>query len=171
MYELAPDEKRTTIMVYSRNKLIHGDLITRQTVKVSILPRMQAFANYLHFLDTQVWLFGGGDPRVLKYSEYFFPMDRMIGLHIAPPDCDPPDFTAGLANRTMTEISMILGVFVVKGQIRISTQVPLAGNLELAHKNWLSVYEADISSPFLPQMPVIHVPFILVKPAEGSFGV
>lgn len=171
MYQLAPDEKTTTVMIYSRNKLIHGELITRQSVKVSILPRMQAFANYLHFLNAQIWLFGGGDPRVLKYAEYFFPMERMIGLHIAPPNCDPPDFTAGLANRAMMDISMILGVFVVKGQIRVSTQVPVAGNLELAYKNWLSMYDADISTPFLAQMPVIHVPLILVRPAEASFGI
>jgi hypothetical protein len=171
MYQLTPDEKTTTVMVYTRNKLVHGDLVTRQTVKVSILPRMQAFANYLHLLNTQIWLFGGGEPRVLKYSEYFFPMDRMIGLHIAPPNCDPPDFTAGLVNRTMMDISMIMGVFVVKGQIRVSTQVPLAGNLELVYKNWLSVYDADISTPFLAKMPIIHVPMILVKPAEASFGI
>jgi hypothetical protein len=171
MFQLAADEKATTVMVYSRNKLVHGDLVTRKTVKVSALPRMQAFANYLHILNSQIWLFGGGEPCVVKYPEYFFPMDRMIGLHIAPPNSDVPDFTAGLANRTMQDISMILGVFVVKGQIRVSTQVPLAGNLELAYKNWLSVYEADVSCPFLAKMPVIHVPLILVKPAEASFGI
>ncbi len=117
MYQLASDEKATTVMVYSSNTLVHGDLVTRQTVKVSILPRMQALANYLHFLKAQIWFFGGGEPRLLNYSEYFFPVDRMVGLHIAPPAFDPPDFTAGLVNRAMSDIGMIMGMFVVKGKI------------------------------------------------------
>jgi hypothetical protein len=171
MYQLAPDEKTTTVMLYSRNKLIHGDLITRQSVRVSILPRMQALTNFLHFLKAQIWFFGAGDPRLLTYTEYFFPVDRMIGLHLAPPACDPLDYEVDLANRAMSDLSMILGMFVVKGKIRVSTQVELAANLELAHKSWLSVYEADISSPFLTQMPVLHVPMLLVSPAQASFGI
>jgi hypothetical protein len=171
MYQLAPDEKTTTVMVYTRNKLIHGDLVTKQSIRVSILPRMQALSNYLHFLNAQIWFFGGGDPRLLKYTEYFFPVERMIALHLAPPASDPLDYEAGVANRAMSDLNMILGVFLLRGKIRVSTQVELAANLELAHKTWLSVYDADISSPFLAQMPVIHVAMLLVSPAQASFGI
>jgi hypothetical protein len=171
MYQLTPDEKTTTVMVYARNKLIHGDLITKQSVRVSILPRMQALSNFLHLLKAQIWFFGGGDPRLLAYEEYFFPVDRMIGLHLAPPAFDPPDYEADLANRGMSDLSMILGVFLVKGKIRVSTQVELGANLEQAYKSWLSVYDADISSPFLAQMPAVHVPMLLVSPGQASFGV
>src|SRR5512135_732832 len=130
MVQPASDEKLTTVMVYSRNKLIHGDLITKQNVRVSILPRMQALSNYLHLFKTEIWFFGGGTPRLLKYAEYFFPVDRMIGLHLAPPASEPLDYEAGLANRAMTDIEMILGVFILKGKIRVSTQVELGANLE-----------------------------------------
>jgi hypothetical protein len=171
MYQLASDEKTTTVMVYSANKLIHGDLITKQNVRVSILPRMQALSNFMHFLKAQIWFFGGGEARLLTYAEYFFPVDRMAGFHLAPPASEPLDYEAGLANRAMSDLNMILGVFLLKGKIRVSTQVELAANLELAHKSWLSVYEADISSPFLPQMPVIHVPMLLVSPARVSFAI
>ena len=171
MYQLASDEKTTTVMVYSRNKLIHGDLISRQAVKVSIMPRMQSLSNYLHFLNAQIWFFGGGDPKLLAYSEYFFPVDRMIGFHLAPPASEPLDYETDVANRAMSDFNMILGVFILKGKIRVSTQVELGANLELAHKTWLSVYDADISSPFLTQMPVIHVPMLLVSPSQASFGI
>ncbi len=170
MYQLAPDEKTTTVMVYSSNKLVHGELITRQSVRVSILPRMQALTNFLHFLKAQIWFFGGGEPRLIKYSEYFFPVDGIIGFHIAPPACDPLDYEQGLLNRSLSDVNMVLGVFLVKGKILVSTQVELAANLELAYKNWLSVYEADISSPFLTQMPVLHVSMLLVRPPQVSFG-
>ena len=170
MYQLAPDEKVTTVMVYSRNKLIHGGLITRQSVRVSILPRMQAFTNFLHFLKAQIWFFGGGEPKLLSFGEYFFPVERMIGLHIAPPAADPLDYEADLANRGMCNVSTTLGVFIVQGKIRVSTQVETGANLELAYKSWLSVYEADVSSPLMPQMPVLHVPMLLIRPSQASFG-
>ena len=170
MVQLTPDEKSTTVMVYSRDRLIHGDLVTRQSVRVSILPRMQALANYLHFFKAQIWFFGGGEPRLLKFEEYFFPVERMIGLHIAPPAADPLDYEAGLVNRGLCDLSMMLGVFMVKGKILASTQVGMGANLEQAYKSWLSVYEAAVSSPLLPQMPVLHVPMLLVRPSEVSFG-
>lgn len=170
MYELAADEKTTTVMVYTHNKLIHGELVTRQSVRVSILPRMQALTNFLHFIKAQVWFLGGGEPKLLDFQEYFFPVERMIGLHIAPPAAEPLDRETGLLNRGMCDLRMMLGVFIVKGKMRVSTQVATGANLELAYKSWLSVYEADISSPLLPKMPVVHVPMMLVRPAEASFG-
>lgn len=170
MRALTVDEKTTTVMVYSSNKLVHGELITRQTLRVSILPRMQALGNYLQFLKAQVWFFGGGEPRVLKYSEYFFPVNEMAGFHVAPPSSEPLDYEDDQANRAMTGIDALLGVFVVKGKLRTSKAVELGGNLELAYKSWLSIYDADICSPFLPQMPVIHVPMLLVSPPLVSFG-
>lgn len=170
MHQLAPDEKTTTVLVYSSNKLIHGDLITKQNVRVSILPRMQALANFLHFLNAQVWFFGGGEPRLLAYADYFFPVERMVGFHVAQPASDPLDYEADQSNRAMCDIGMVMGMFVVQGKIRVSTQVELGANLELASKSWLSVYDARVSSPFLTQMPALNVPFLLVSPVRVSFG-
>jgi hypothetical protein len=171
MYQPAPDEKTTPVMVYSRNKLIHGQLVTKQSVRVSIMPRMQALTNYLHFLKAQIWMFGGGEPRLLSYPEYFFPADRMIGLHMEPPACDPLDYEVGQANRGMSDLTAMLGVFLVKGKIRVSTQVGLGANLELAYRTWLSLYDADISCPFFTQMPAIHVPMLVISPSQASFGI
>ncbi len=171
MVQLSPDEKITTVMAYSQNELVHGELITRQNVRVSILPRMQALTNYLRVLKADIWFFGGGEPKLLKYADYYFPVERMIGFHMAPPACDPLDYEADLANRSMSDINAQLGMFVLKGKIRVSTQVELGANLELAYKSWLSVYEAEIRSLFVPQMPVVHVPMLLVRPARMSFGI
>lgn len=171
MYTLAPDEKATTVMVYSRNKLVHGDLVTKKDVRVSIWPRLQSMPNYLHFLKTEVLFFGGSPPKSLTYDEYFFPSERLIGFHLAPPAVEPLDYDPDVAHRAIVDIDLILGAFMLKGKIRISTQIDLAANLEMSHKTWLSVYDADISNPFLPQMPVIHVPMLLVSPAQVSFGI
>ncbi len=170
MYTLAPDEKATTVMVYSRNKLIRGDLVTKKDVRVSIWPRMQNTGNYIHFLNADVLFFGGEPPKSLTYGEYFFPAERMIGFHLAPPASDPLDYDPEVANRATVDVDMILGAFMLKGKVRTSTQIDFAANLEMSHMTWLSVYDADIMNPFLPKMPTIHVSMLLVNPSQVSFG-
>lgn len=170
MYTLAPDEKTSTVMVYSRNKLIRGDLVTKGNVRVGIWLRTQGVPNYIHMLRAQVLLFGGAPPKSLAYDELFFPTERIIGFHLAPPAADPPDYDSGEVNRTMLDVNLILGVFMLKGKVRISTHADLATSIEMSHAGWLSVYEAEISNPFIPQMPAIKVPMLLVNPKQVSFG-
>jgi hypothetical protein len=170
MYTLAPDEKMTTVMIYSRNKLVHGELVSKENVRVSIWLRTQGVPNYIHVFKPQVLFFGGSPPKSLTYNEYFFPTERIIGFHIAPPAADPPDYDPQEANRTMIDVSLILGAFMLKGRLRISTHTDLATSIEMARTAWLSVYDAEISNPFLPQMPAIHVPMLLVSPAQVSFA-
>ncbi len=177
MYKLARNEKTTSVMVYSRNKLLHGDLVTQKNVRVSIWLRSQNVPHYIHFLNAQAWFFGGEPPKSLEYNEYFFPSERIIGFHLSPPAAgregtaaEPLDYDASVPNRTFLDVECILGAFLLKGRIRVSTQVNLSGNIENMHRTWLSIYDADISSPFLAQMPVIHVPMLLVNPNQVSFG-
>jgi len=170
MYTLAPDEKTTTVMVYSPNKLIHGELVTKQNARVSLLPRT-GMPGYLHFLKTEVLFFGGEPPKSLKYDEYFFPTERIIGFHLSPPASEPLDYDPDEENRIMLDVDMILGAFMLKGKIRTSTHADVVTNLEAAHTTWLSVYFAEIINPFLPQLPAIHVSMLLAKPTQVSFGI
>jgi hypothetical protein len=158
------------VIVYSRNKLIHGDLVTKKEVRINIWLRMQPSPDYLHLVNTAVLFLGGGDPKSLKYNEYFFPVQRILGFHIAPPAEEPLDFDPEEVNRTMLGVNLILGSFILKGLIRVSSNSDLTTMLERTHTNWLSVYDADISNLFLPQMPAIHVSMLLVNPTQVSFG-
>ena len=177
MYKLARDEKTSLVMVYARNKLVRGELVTKQDVRVNIWLRSAGVSNYIHLLNSQVWFFGGEPPKSLEYAEYFLPAGRIIGFHPAPQisnqaaaEQEPLDFDASVPNRSMLEVECILGAFILKGKVRTSTQVDLPTNIEMMHMTWLSVYDAAISSPFLSQMPVIHVPFVLVNPDQVSIG-
>lgn len=169
MYTLASDEKKTTVVLYSRNKLIHGDFVTRKEVYVSVWPRTDMPA-YIHLLNVEVLFFGGTPPKSLNYDQYFFPTDRIIGFHIAPPAAEPLDYDPSVENRALLDVDMILGAFMLRGMIRTSTRTDFAAMLEMAHRTWISIYDAHISSPFLPSMSTIQVPMILVSPAQVSFG-
>lgn len=171
MYTLAPDEKATPVMVYSRTKLIYGDLVTKGNLRVGIWLRMQGVPNYVHLLAARVLLFSGTAPKSFEYKEFFFPAERIIGFHLAPSAASEPlDYDESEVNRTMLDVQLMLGVFTLKGKVRVSTQTDLATSLEVSHMTWLSIYGAEITNPFLPQMPVIRVPMLLVSPAQASFS-
>lgn len=170
MYTLALDEKTTTVVIYARNKLIRGDLVTRKDVRVGLWLRMQDIPNYLHLLNVEVLLLGGPALRNLWYHEYYFPTERVIGFHLAPPAADMLDYDPDEASRSMLDVEIILGAFVLKGKVRLSMQVDFASNLEVMHMTWLSVYAAEVSNLIYPNLPHILVPALLVSPRQASFG-
>ncbi len=170
MYTLAPDEKKSLVMIYTHNSFIRGELVTKENVRVGIWLRTQGVPQYIHLCNAQILFLGGSPIKPASYAELYFPTDQIIGFHLVPPSAEPLDYDPAEANRTMINIDVLVGTFIVKGRMRISTQADLSIALEVAHAAWLSVYDADISNPFLPQMPVIHIPMLLVNPVHVSFG-
>jgi hypothetical protein len=171
MYTLRPDEKATPVILYSRDGLIRGDVVTKQNViRVNIWLRTDGAPKYMHVLKPQAIVFGGTPVKPLSFSELYFPTSQLIGFHTMPPTDEALDYDANEANRMMQEVHVLMGTFVVKGKIRISTQTELGTSLEVARLSWLSVYEAEIVNPYLAQMPPLHVPMMLVNPEHVAFG-
>ena len=169
MKPLAPDEKTALVMMYTHNMLIRGEVVVKESLRVSIWLRTQGVPNYVHLYKPQVILFGGTPPKSLSYSEMFIPTVDVIGFHIAPPEHDPLDYDTSEVNRMMQPLDMVVGSFLLKGKIRISTQTDVATNLDVSRSAWMSIYDADISNPYLPQFSV-QVPMLLVNPSQVSFG-
>ncbi len=171
MYTLAPDEKVTTVMIYTHNSLVRGELVTKLSARVSIWLRMQAQVYYVHIHKPQVLLFGGTQPKALAYEEVYVPISQVIGFHMAPPAEEPPDYEPNEENRALADVNLLMGSFVLKGKVRISTHTDFANSIEVAHAGWLSVYEAEVVNPFVTQLPAIQTPMMLVNPAHVSIGV
>jgi hypothetical protein len=70
----------------------------------------------------------------------------------------------------MQPVDVLVGTFVMRGKIRISTQTDVGSSLEVARISWMSLYDAEITNPYLPQMPVIRVPMVLVNPTHVAFA-
>jgi len=171
MYTLAPDEKITTVMIYTHNALVRGELLTKQSVRVSIWLRMQAQVHYVHVHNAQELVFGGPMTKSFSYDELYLPISQVIGFHIVPPAEEPLDYDPSEPNRTMHNVQLSLGNFSAKGKVRISTHADFAASIEMAHAGWLSIYDAAITTLFVPQFPEFHSPLMLVNPMLVSFGV
>jgi hypothetical protein len=170
MEGLAADEKATLVMVYTHDALLRGEVVTKQTARVSIWPRSPGVPNLIHMFKPSVMLFGGGQPKPYTYTDVFIPTVSLIGFHLAPPNTEPVDYDPGEKNRVLAPLTVMMGTFLIKGSIRISAATSVEVSLEVAYSGWLSIYDAEITNPFLPQMPPIQVPMMLVVPAKVSFG-
>lgn len=171
MYVLRPDEKTAPVMLYAKNSVIRGDAVVKQnTPRVNIWLRTDGAPRYMHILKPQVLVFGGSPPKALSYSEIYFPTTEAIAFHPLPPLEEPLDYDPTEADREMDVVELLVGTFVMKGKIRISTHMEVATTLEAARVSWLSVYDVWITNPYLPQMPALQVPMMLVNPTHVAFG-
>lgn len=169
MYELKPDEKTTPVMAYTEEALFHGQIVTRDIVRVNILLRTEGAPNYLHLLNAQI-IRPGSTPNTMKVDEIFVPTKKVMGFHVAPDVEITMDYDEGEANRMMTEVKVVLGSFLVESKIRISTQTDFSTSLEVSRTDWLSLYEASITNLYMSQMS-IQIPMLMVRPERVSFGV
>jgi len=171
MYILRPDEKTTPVMLYSQHNVVRGEAVVRQNVpRVNIWLRTDGAPRYIHVLKPQVLMFGGTPVKALSYSEIYFPTSQVIAFHTLPPAEEPLDYDPSEADRKMEVVELLVGTFVMKGNIRISTQTEVDNSLESARVSWMSVYDAWITNPYLQQMPALQAAMVLVNSAHISFG-
>lgn len=171
MYILRPDERTTPVMLYTQESVVRGEVVTKTSVlRVSIWLRTDGAPKYMHLLKPQVLVFGGSPVKPLSYSEIYFPTTELIAFHILPPTNEPLDYEENEANRMMQPVEVLVGTFVMKGNIRISTQTEVGTSLEVARVSWMSLYDAVITNPYLPQMPPMQIPMLLVNPLHVAFA-
>ena len=171
MYILRPDEKTTPVMLYTPHSVVRGELVTKQSVqRINIWLRTDGAPKYMHILKPQILVFGGSPVKALSYAQIFFPTSEIIAFHTLPPTDEQLDYDPNEANRTMEPIDLLVGTFVMKGKIRISTQTEISTSIEMARISWMSVYDVAVTNPYLPQMAALQVPMVLVNPTRVSFA-
>lgn len=171
MYTLAPEEKATLVMVYTQNYMVRGEVVTRQNMRVSTWLRTQSVPRYIHLLNANVLMIGGGAPKNQSYKEFFIPLELVIGFHMVPPLSDPMDYEEGEKNRAMLPAIVTIGSFLARCELRVSASTGIGPTLELSKVPWLSLYHVEINNPFLPQMPMLKMPLMLVSPTQVAFAI
>ncbi|RIK30185.1 MAG: hypothetical protein DCC56_07550 [Anaerolineae bacterium] len=173
MYILKPDEKTTPVMLYTQDALVSGEAVTRQSIsRVSIWLRSDGAPKYIHVLKPHVVVFGRETaPISLTYSEIYFPTPQLIAFHTMPPTHEPLDYDPTEANRMMQQVNVLVGTFMMKGKIRVSTQTEVVQSLEVAGSAWMSLYDVEVANLYVSQMPVLQTPMVLLNPARVAFAV
>ena len=171
MTDLSPDEKSTLVMAYTQNMLVRGEVVTRQGVRVSTWLRTQGVPEYIRIFNPTVLHFGSGVVKALTYAEVYVPVSMVIAFHLVPPVSEPLDYAEDELNRIMVPITALAGTFQFKGYLRISAKASVSTSIELAHSDWSSIYNVDVTNPSMPQMQQIHLPMIVINPKQVSLAI
>lgn len=163
MYTLAAGEKTTLVMAYTENALLRGEVVSTENIRVNTWLRTAGVPEFMHILKPQILLFGSGAVKNLSYSEIYLPVYKLIAFHVVLPADNVLDYAEDEKNRVMIPLTAMAGTFLFKGKLRISTLSGLATSIEMAHTAWTSLYENEITNPYLPQMPPMHIPLVLIS--------
>lgn len=160
-------------MLYTQDTLVSGEVVTKQAVlRVNIWLRSDGAPKYMHILKPHIVLFDRGPaPIALTYSELYFPVSQLIAFHTMPPTDEPLDYDPTEENRMMQEVQVLVGTFVMKGKIRVSTQTEVVQSLEIVGAALVSLYDVEIANLHVSQMPVVQTPMVLLNPSHVAFAV
>ncbi len=163
-----PGEKATPVMAYTSNMLVRGEVITRESVRVSIWLRTEGAPRYIRITKAQILMMNGAVPRPMTYPEIIIPADQVVAFHPLPPTVEQLDYEENEKNRVNSPIELLAGSFLIKCKVRLSTQTDLLNTLDVSHAPWYSIYDLSVSHPALPQMAVSSF-MGLVRPNAVTF--
>jgi len=166
-----PDEKTSPVMIYTERELVRAELITKANVRINTWLRTDSAPEYLHLLRAQVISFAGTGVKTHSYTELYYPTSQVIGYHLVPPLEEPPDYDTSELNRIMQPIEVLVGTFLWRGQLRISSQTDIGTSIATQRAPWMSVYQVEVTNPFLPQMPALQVPLAVARPSHTAFSI
>jgi hypothetical protein len=169
-YQLERDEKLTQVFIYTPNMFARGEVITKETMRVSTWLRTAAMPEYVHLMNAQVLIFGGGAPASSSFHEMLIPSHQISAFHLQPTLKDPLDYDETEQNRKMEPATALFGTFRIFGHMRMAAQLDVGKNMEVNRSTFLSFYDVEISNPSIPNMGVIRVPFALIRPAHAYLG-
>jgi hypothetical protein len=152
------------MMLYTATSIVHGNVVTKEAVRVNTWLRTQSAPEYFHLYNAQTLLIPGAGPvQNMSFPEFFLLASQVIAYHILPPATEPMDFDASEPNRKMEPVTAIFGGFRLNGHIRMAAQSDLAHYLEIMRDQFISFYDNDISNPSSSGMGVIRAPMILAR--------
>jgi hypothetical protein len=169
-FSLQPDEKVTSVMIYTHNTLAWGQVVTKEAIRVSTWLRTPSIPQYIYLHNAQVITFNGANHHPQAFRELHLPSDAIIGFHLKPPDCDPLDYDQQEPMRKMEPTTALVGPFRFEGALRMSNHTNLERYLDVAKETFTMMYDLKISQPSIPSMGVMHISMALIRNKMALFS-
>jgi len=169
-YALTQDDKTTPIMIYTPQKLIWGNLISKQVIRVSTWLQSDMAPKYLSIADAQTLVFGAGSSTAtLKFPILYIETNLIRAYHIMPPTDESPYYEENEPNRKMEPVTAMVGVFRLDGAIRMAVQSDIHTYLGVSKGDFLPIHDISMTCPVLPAIKGIRAPFGLIRQADAIF--
>ncbi|MFH1632594.1 MAG: hypothetical protein ABIG63_01085 [Chloroflexota bacterium] len=164
------DEKLSPVMIYTPQKLIWGQLISKQAIRVSTWMQTGMTPTYMSITDAQTMIFGAGQStKTFKSSVLHIQTRQIIAYHLLPPASEAPYYDVNEPNRKMYPTTAFVGVFRFDCTIRIAQQSKLDIFLGVAKGDFLPIFDVLMSCPVMPSLKGMRAPFALVRQNAAMF--
>ncbi len=169
-YQIQPDEKITSVMAYTADHLVWGEVVTKQAVRVSTWLRTIAMPEFITIHEACVVIFSAGSAlKTQLFRELYLPSSLVIAFHMRPPAQDPLDYDPQEKMRKMEPATALVGPFRFECKLRISEQTNLERFLETNKQVFTALYDVEITQPSGSSVAPIRAPFALVRPEKVLF--
>lgn len=165
------DEKIASVMIYTTDALLWGDIVIKTGIRVSTWLRTQGVPRFVRIFNANRIRFAAtGSARPLGVPELFLPSDEITAFHLKPPATDPVDYDPQEPNRKMVPVSAFVGWFRFNGLLRMSNVTDVDRYLDVAKEPYIPVYDLTITNLSVPNMAAIQTPYALVRSRDTSFA-
>ena len=166
-----PDKKLVPIMIYTPQKLIWGQLITKKMIRVSTWLQTEMASTYMDLVDTQILLFGAGrEVRSMKFPILHIETHQVLAYHLLPPADESPYYNPDTPNRKMEFVTTVVGVFRFNCNLRIAEGSDIQAYLGVKKGDFLPIFNATMTCPLLPSIKRVRTPFALIRQDSAIFG-
>lgn len=170
-FTLSAEETTTSLMFYTNQGLVWGDLVHHEQILPGRLLTGISTPDIITLYNAQVMPTETNYiARPVKYDELIFHEQNVLAYHLTPPKEDQLDYDPTEPHRVMAPITIHVGPFLVKGQMRISDRTNVKTNLEVAKSEFLSFYNAQITHPHNQNMAPIKSNQVYIRLKNNLFS-
>ncbi|GAP11040.1 hypothetical protein BECAL_02222 [Bellilinea caldifistulae] len=167
----AADEKVVPLMVYLPGKLVWGDAVVKEAIRVSTWLRTNVAPEVLTLFNAKMLIpAAGAKLKPIFQPELSIFVSQIIAYHLIPPHQEPPDFDPTEPNRIMEPVTLWVDTFRMEGHLRLSALSSVKKYLDVTREAFTSIYDVEISNPLLPEMGTLKVPYLIVRQNLALYG-
>lgn len=167
----AADEKVVPLMVYIPGKLIWGEAVVKEAIRVSTWLRTNVAPEVLTLYNAKILIPSTGVKlKPISHPELSVFVSQIIAYHLIPPHQEPPDYDPTEPNRIMEPVTLWVDTFRYDGHLRLSALSSVRKYLDVTREAFTSLYDVEISNPLLPEMGSLKVPYLIVRQNLVLYG-
>jgi len=170
-YTVGSDEKVAQVMAYTTTSLVWGDVVVKEMIRVSTWLRTNAAPDRITLYNAKVLVTTSASAsKPSSFSEINISVPSILAFHLSPPAKDPTDYDPTEPNRKMDPVSALVGAFIFKGKLRLSSSLDLRRHLEVNREPYTALYDVEVTHLLMSNFGPIVAPYVLVRQETAVFS-
>jgi hypothetical protein len=169
--QLSDDEKLTPVMIYTSNKMVWGQVFSKQAIRVSTWLFTEMAPTYMKIYNAQLLLVGGSGANLpIKHPILNLQTSGINAFHLMPPFAEGVDYDSDEPNRKFEPLSAYINNFRFDGFARMANLTTMDNFLGAAKGEFITIYDCNMVCPLVPSIKGIKAPMALLRQKHVIFA-